>query len=79
MFFVYVIKNSKGDLYKGHSDDVRKRIAEHNRGDTKSTRKANDWQLKYSEAFDTRDEAIKREKYFKTAAGRKFLKKKMVS
>ena len=78
MFYVYVIQNGKGDIYKGHSDDIQKRISEHNRGDTKSTRKANDWQLKYSETFATREEAIKREKYFKTAAGRRFLKKKLV-
>ena len=79
MFYVYVIKNSKGDIYKGHSDNIQKRISEHNRGDTKSTRKANDWKLKYSEEFDTRKEAIKREKYLKSAAGRRFLKEKLVS
>jgi len=31
----------------------------------------------YFEEFETREEAIKREKYFKTAAGRKFLKNKI--
>ena len=78
MFYVYVIQNSKGDVYKGHSDNIQKRISEHNRGDTKSTRKANDWELKYSEVFEKREEAIKREKYLKSAAGRRFLKNKMV-
>jgi putative endonuclease len=29
----------------------------------------------YSEAFNLREEAIRREKYLKTAAGRRFLKK----
>jgi putative endonuclease len=33
--------------------------------------------LVYFEEFQTREEAIKREKYFKTAAGRKFLKTKI--
>ncbi len=33
----------------------------------------------YLEVFSTREEAIKREKYFKSAAGRKFLKSKMAS
>ena len=78
MFYTYVIKNNKGDIYKGHSDNVQRRISEHNRGNTKSTRKGSDWQLKYCESFDTREEAIKREKYLKSAAGRRFLKKKMV-
>jgi putative endonuclease len=31
--------------------------------------------LVYKEAFETRVEAIAREKYFKTAPGRRFLKK----
>jgi putative endonuclease len=33
--------------------------------------------LVYFEEFQTREEAIKREKYFKSAAGRKFLKSKL--
>lgn len=33
--------------------------------------------LVYQENFDTREEAIEREKYFKTAAGRRFLKTKI--
>ena len=33
--------------------------------------------LVYFEEFKTEAEAINREKYFKTAAGRKFLKKKL--
>ena len=31
----------------------------------------------YFEEFDTEQEAISREKYFKSAAGRRFLKKKL--
>jgi len=77
MFYVYVIKNGKGDLYKGHTENLQRRILEHNNGKTKSLRKAKDWQLQYKEEFETREEAIQREKYFKTAAGRKFLKQKL--
>jgi putative endonuclease len=35
--------------------------------------------LVYKEAFETREEAIAREKYFKTSAGRRYLKGKMAS
>ncbi len=75
MFYAYVIKNENGALYKGHTENIEKRIAEHNSGKTKSTRKSNSWVLVYKEPFPTREEAIIREKYFKSAAGRKFLKK----
>jgi len=34
--------------------------------------------LIYKEEFATREEAIKREKYFKSAAGRRYLKNKLV-
>ena len=76
MFYTYVIKNNKGDIYKGHSDNVQRRISEHNRGNTKSTRKGSDWQLKYCESFDTREEAIKKRKIFEICSRKKILKEK---
>jgi len=39
------------------------------------TKIANLWKIIYFESFETLEDAIKREKYFKTAAGRRFLKK----
>ena len=78
MFFVYVIQNENGEFYKGHTEDLQRRVTEHNNERTKSTRKSKQWKLVYSETFNERDEAIKREKYFKTAAGRRFIKKKLV-
>jgi putative endonuclease len=42
---------------------------------TKSIRPYIPFELVYSEEFETEIEAINREKYFKTAAGRRFLKK----
>lgn len=77
MYYAYVLINGKGEFYKGHSDDMNKRLREHNSGVTKSTRKANDWKIVYNEEYKTREEAIKREKYFKSSAGRKFLKHKL--
>jgi len=35
------------------------------------------FEIIYYESFSTIDEAIKREKYFKTSAGRRFLKTKI--
>jgi predicted GIY-YIG superfamily endonuclease len=35
--------------------------------------------LVYFEAFNLREEAIKREKYFKSSAGRRFLKSKIMN
>lgn len=81
LFTVYVLQHSiSGKLYKGQTADVVKRIKEHNQGHTKSTRtSAGEWRLVYSEEYKTREEALKREKYFKSAAGRRFLKSQNIT
>lgn len=77
-YFVYVLEsNIDGRLYKGQTSDIEKRIIEHNSGKTKSTKGYKPWKLVYFETFETRDEAVIREKYFKTGIGREFLKEKL--
>ena len=79
MFFAYVLKSTTADAYyKGHCQNLQKRIIEHNNGMTKSIKHLIPFKLVYYEVFDTRVEAYNREKYFKTSAGRKFLKLKIV-
>ena len=76
MFFAYVLKSVNHDYYyKGHCQDLEKRLAQHNAGLTTSTKPYIPFTIIYSESFDKESEAIAREKYFKTAAGRRFLKK----
>jgi putative endonuclease len=75
-YFAYVIySQSHNKFYKGHCEDLIKRLAQHNNGKTKSTKAFAPWKIVYYESFETREQAINREKYFKTAAGRRFLKK----
>ena len=78
MFYAYVIRSiSRGVLCKGHCEDLEERLGQHNSGMTKSIRPFIPFELVYFEQFATIGEAIKREKYFKSAAGRKFLKSKL--
>jgi putative endonuclease len=80
MFYAYVIKSVNEDyFYKGHCENLDLRIKQHNLGMTKSIVPFLPFELVYFEEFETRDEAIKREKYFKTAAGRKYLKNKLAT
>ncbi len=75
MFYAYVVRSIVTDqLYKGHCEDLEVRLKQHNSGMTKSIRMHAPVELAYFEEFATREEAIRREKYFKTAAGRRFLK-----
>jgi putative endonuclease len=77
-YFVYILESEiDGRLYKGQTSDIDKRIKEHNSGKTKSTRGYMPWKLVYFERFETREEAVLREKYFKTGSGREFLKEKL--
>ena len=79
MFYAYVLKSTMHNYYyKGHCRDVEKRILQHNSGMTKSIKPYIPLILVYFEAFDTEAEAIVREKYFKSAAGRRFLRQKLI-
>ena len=78
MFYAYVIKSLHYDFfYKGHCENLEIRLAQHNSGMTVSIRKYVPFRVIYFEEFVTREQAIQRKKYFKTAAGRRFLKEKL--
>ena len=75
VYFVYVLRSSKdGGLYTGMTDDLERRLGEHNSGKSKSTRHRRPFTLVYSEQFSTRAEAAKCERFLKSGAGHKFLK-----
>ncbi len=79
MFYAYVLKSVGHDYYyKGHCQNLDKRLAQHNSGMTESIRPYIPFKIAYFEEFESELEAISREKYFKTGAGRRFLKKVMV-
>jgi len=78
MFYTYVIRSLTFDYYyKGHCEDLDERLKQHNAGMTSSIKKYVPFELAYYEEFATRDEAIEREKYFKSAGGRRFIKSKL--
>jgi putative endonuclease len=80
MYFAYVLKSLEHNyFYKGHCQDISKRILQHNSGMTESIRPYIPFELVYFEEFETEKEAMVREKYFKSAAGRRFLKMKLAS
>jgi putative endonuclease len=76
VYFAYVIKSKNRDyFYKGHCRDLQKRLLQHNSGMTASIRPFIPFEIVYFEEFESLQEAIKREKYFKSSRGREFLKK----
>ncbi len=56
------------------TSNIQKRITYHNNGKVKSTKSKIPWKIVYNETAINREDARKREKYLKSAAGRKFRK-----
>jgi len=78
MFKVYAIKSLvKNYIYVGMTQNLDERIKRHNSGCEVTTKPYSPFQLIYTEEFQTRIEARKKEKYFKSAAGRRWIKKNL--
>jgi putative endonuclease len=78
MYYVYVLRSLKdGRFYTGQTQDLKTRLELHNSGKMKYTGKFTPWELVYFETFDSRSEAMQRERFFKTGAGRDWLNRKL--
>lgn len=78
MYYVYVLKSLSFDrIYIGLTDNVEKRLEEHNSGKTKSTKGYKPYELAFVEQFKTRIEAREREKFLKSGSARKRIKEKI--
>ena len=74
-FYVYVLKSQIFDRhYIGSCENLDVRLKRHNAGKVRSSKAYRPYQVIYSEAYDTRSQALKREKFFKTIDGYNFLK-----
>lgn len=76
MYYVYLLLSHKDNrTYCGSTDDLRRRLSEHNSGKNISTRNRRPLKLIYTESFDDLMSARARERYFKSRSGRRKLKK----
>jgi len=75
-FFVYILKSQRdGSFYKGYTEDLKTRLHIHNSGKVRSTKAKRPLELSYYEEHETLEQALDREKYLKSAAGRRFINK----
>lgn len=75
MYYTYVLESLKdGKRYIGFTGDLKSRLNEHNLGVVKSTSPRGKLRLIYYEACLNKEDAIYREKYFKSGFGRRYLK-----
>ena len=75
MCYVYVLYSSKYDrFYISITNDINVRLKTHNSGGVKSTKAYMPWRVVYKEVYKNKMEARIREKYLKSAAGRRWRK-----
>ena len=66
MFYVYIIYSQTLDIfYKGFTENLEKRIFEHQNGMSRFTSQNNNWVLVYSKKFETKKDALIEEKRIK--------------
>jgi predicted GIY-YIG superfamily endonuclease len=66
------------DLYVGSTDNIRRRLTEHNSGKVDSTKGRIPFSLEAYVAITDQNKAIELERYFKTGSGRALLKKRIL-
>ena len=75
MYTTYALKSlTKKYIYVGITNNLARRVAEHNNGHNKTTRPYRPFQVLYTEEQETRVTARECEKYLKSGAGKEFLK-----
>jgi putative endonuclease len=76
VFTVYILYSiSWGKSYVGYTNNVVRRLQEHNITESKGfTLRYRPWTLIHTEVFDTKAEAMQKEKFYKSGVGRNEVK-----
>ncbi|HEX5220941.1 MAG TPA: GIY-YIG nuclease family protein [Verrucomicrobiae bacterium] len=77
MFYAYILQSVSAphQYYRGHTADLKARVAEHNSGKCHHTAKFAPWRLVFYAAFQSLVLAQDFERYLKTGSGHAFAKK----
>ncbi len=77
MFYVYILRLNNNQLYTGYTSDLKRRIAEHQTGQSEFTAKRLPVELIHYEAYKLESDARRREKFLKTTEGKELLRKQI--
>ena len=78
MYHIYVLQSLKDSkFYTGYTDNLERRLNEHNSGLVLSTKSRLPFRLVYYEASISASDAKTREKYLKTGMGKKYIKNRI--
>ena len=77
-YYTYILKSKKdGKLYTGFTNDLRKRLSQHNKGQSTYTKGRGPFSVIYYEACLSEEKARSRELYLKTGTGKRYLKNRL--
>jgi putative endonuclease len=75
MYYVYVLRSHfDGKLYIDYTANLRSRLREHQSGEVISTKPRRPFELIFYEAYKNKENAKRRERYFKTGRGKSSLR-----
>ncbi|OGG58326.1 hypothetical protein A2853_00190 [Candidatus Kaiserbacteria bacterium RIFCSPHIGHO2_01_FULL_55_17] len=79
MYWVYVLEcKSDYSWYIGKTENLERRLKEHQSGNgSRTTSLKQNWHLMYCEGYRDAKDADGRERFLKSGAGRRFLKKQL--
>jgi predicted GIY-YIG superfamily endonuclease len=77
-YYVYILRSDLEPerFYVGQTQDIKKRVSRHIRGEITSTAKYRPWKIQTAIALDEPSKAVDFERYLKSASGRAFAKKR---
>jgi predicted GIY-YIG superfamily endonuclease len=78
MWYVYFLELNNNKIYVGSTNDLKRRLHSHQNGEVISTKLYRPMKLKSYIGVETELQARALEKYFKTASGRAFSKKRIL-
>jgi len=77
-FYTYVLKcETTETFYTGSTNDLKRRIEQHNNGKVHYTKNKLPVRLVYFEACLNKDDAYRRERYLKTGMGKRYIKNRI--
>jgi len=79
MWYVYILRSMiDNNLYIGSTNNIRRRLSEHNSGKVDSTKNRIPFSLEAYIGVKDQTKAIELEQYFKTGSGRALLRKRIL-
>lgn len=77
-YYVYILQSEKdSNFYVGYTNNLKQRLSFHNEGKVQSTKNRRPLKLVYFEGCLNQQDATRREKYLKTAWGKRYIKSRM--